>query len=216
VTAEFICLMENILDLYERVYDFRYPIVCLDEKPYQLLSDILSPLPPEPGKPWREDYTYKRNGTCNLFVIFCPGLGWRHVEVTGQRTALDYAEILRKIVDEYFPQAERILIVQDNLNTHNGASLYKAFDAREALRIYKKLEFHYTPKHASWLNMAEIEIHALGKQCIDRRIGDVEKLKHEIAIWETERNQRQVNVNWQFTVDKARSKFQKSYDKLNN
>ena len=164
--------MEDILDLYERGYDFRYPIICLDEKPYQLLRDILSPLPPEPGKPWREDYTYERNGTCNLFVIFCPGLGWRHIEVTGQRT--DYAEILRKIVDEYFPQAERILIVQDNLNTHTGASLYKAFSAEEALRIHKKLEFHYTPVHASWLNMAEIEIHALGKQCIDRRIGDVD------------------------------------------
>ena len=203
-------------------YDFMYPIVCLDEKPYQLLSDILSPLPPEPCKPWREDYMYERNGTCNLFVIFCPGLGWRHVEVTGQRTALDYAEILRKIVDEYFPQAKRILVVQDNLNTHSGASLYKAFDAREALRIHRKLEFHYTPVHASWFwgsrgypLRAEIEIHALGKQCIDRRIGDVEKLKHEIAVWETERNQRQVNVNWQFTVDKARSKFQRSYDKLN-
>jgi recombinational DNA repair ATPase RecF len=136
--------------------------------------------------------------------------------VTGHRTALDYAEILRKLVDECFPEAKRILVVQDNLNTHSGASLYKAFDAREALRIHKKLEFHYTPKHASWLNMAEIEIHALGKQCIDRRIGDIEKLKHEIAVWETERNQRQVNVNWQFTVNKARSKFQKSYDKLNN
>jgi len=117
VTAEFICFMEDILDLYEMGYDFRYPIVCLDEKPYQLLRDILSPLPPEPGKAWREDYTYERNGTCNLFVIFCPGLGWRHIEVTGQRTALDYAEILRKLVDEYFPEAERILVVQDNLNT---------------------------------------------------------------------------------------------------
>lgn len=208
--------MEDILDLYERGYDFRYPIVCLDEKPYQLLRDILSPLPPEPGKPWREDYTYERSGTCNLFVIFCPGLGWRHIEVTGQRTAIDYAEILRKIVDEYFPQAEHILIVQDNLNTHNGASLYKAFEPSEALRIHRKLEFHWTPVHASWLNMAEIEIHVLGKQCIDRRIGDVNTLKREIASWETERNQRQVNVNWQFTVNKARSKFQRSYDKLNN
>jgi transposase len=206
--------MEDILDLYERSYHFRYPIVCLDEKPYQLLRDILSPLPPEPGKPWREDYTYERNGTCNLFVIFCPGLGWRHVEVTGQRTAIDYAEILRKIVDEYFPQADRILIVQDNLNTHTGASLYKAFDAREALRIHRKLEFHYTPKHASWLNMAEIEIHALGKQCIDRRMGDVDTLKRETAAWERERNQRQVKVNWLFTVGKARDKFQRDYDKL--
>jgi hypothetical protein len=207
--------MEDILDLYERGYDFKYPIVCLDEKPYQLLRDILSPLPPEPGQPWREDYTYERSGTCNFFVIFCPGLGWRHVEVTGQRTAIDYAKILKKIVDEYFPQAERILIVQDNLNTHNGSSLYKAFSAEEALRIYKKLEFHYTPKHASWLNMAEIEIHALGKQCIDRRIPDVDRLKQEIASWERERNQRRVNVNWQFTVNKARNKFQRSYDKLN-
>ena len=207
--------MEDVLDLYERSHNFRYPIVCLDEKPYQLLRDILSPLPPEPGKPWREDYTYERNGTCNLFVIFCPGLGWRHVEITGQRTALDYAEILRKIVDEYFPQADRILIVQDNLNTHTGASLYKAFDAGEALRIHRKLEFHYTPKHASWLNMAEIEIRVLGKQCIDRRLGDVDTLKREIGTWEKERNQRHVKVNWQFTVEKARSKFQKSYDKLN-
>jgi hypothetical protein len=208
--------MEDILDLYERGYDFRYPIVCLDEKPYQLLKDIFSPLPPEPGQPWREDYTYERSGTCNLFVIFCPGLGWRHIELTGQRTAVDYAKILRKIVDEYFPEAERILIVQDNLNTHNGSSLYKAFEPSEALRIHKKLEFHYTPVHASWLNMAEIEIHALGKQCIDRCIGDVDILKREIAVWETERNQRQINVNWQFTVNKARSKFQRSYDKLNN
>jgi len=208
--------MEDILDLYERCYDFKYPIVCLDEKPYQLLKDIFSPLRPEHGQPWREDYTYERSGTCNLFVIFCPGLGWRHIEVTGQRTAVDYAKILKKIVDEYFPQAERILVVQDNLNTHNGASLYKAFEPEEALRIHKKLEFHYTPVHASWLNMAEIEIHALGKQCIDRRIGDVEILTCQIAIWETERNQRQVKVNWQFTVDKARDKFQRSYDKLNN
>jgi len=208
--------MEDVLDLYERSHNFRYPIVCLDEKPYQLLKDILSPLPPEPGKPWREDYTYERNGTCNLFVIFCPGLGWRHIEVTGQRTAIDYAEILRKIVDEYFPQADRIIIVQDNLNTHSGASLYKSFDAREALRIHRKLEFHYTPKHASWLNMAEIEIHALGKQCIDRRIGDIDTLKGEITAWELERNQRHAKINWLFTVEKARDKFQRDYDKLNN
>ncbi len=187
--------MEDILDLYERGYDFRYPIVCLDEKPYQLLKDILSPLPPGPGQPWREDYTYERSGTCNLFVIFSPGLGWRHIEVTGQRTAIDYAKILKKIVDECFPEAERILVVQDNLNTHNGSSLYKAFEPEEALRIHKKLEFHYTPKHASWLNMAEIEIRVMGKQCIDRRIGDVETLKGEIAEWERERNQRHINVN---------------------
>ena len=207
--------MEDVLDLYEEPADEKYPKVCLDEKPYQLIDDAREPLPIRPGESGKEDYTYKRNGTCNLFVMLAPQLGWRHVEVTDHRTSRDYAEILRELVDVHFPEAEKIKVIQDNLNTHKGASLYERFPAEEAHRIYKKLDFHYTPKHASWLNMAEIEIHALGKQCIDRRIGDVDTLKREIAAWETERNQRRVNVNWQFTVDKARSKFQRSYDKLN-
>lgn len=208
--------MEDVLDLYGEAWDSKYPIVCLDEKPYQLLEHTRDPLPTQPGKPRREDYTYKRNGTCNFFVLFCPQSGWRHVKVTHKRKATDYAECLRDLVDICFPDAEKIRVVQDNLNTHNGASLYKTFPAEEARRIFKKLEFHYTPKHASWLNMAEIEIHVLGKQCTDRRIGDVEILKHEIASWEEERNQRQATVNWQFTPEKARDKFDKAYDNTND
>lgn len=216
VDAAFVCQMEDILDLYEEGWDSRHPIVCLDEKPYQLLEHTHKPLPTKPRKPAREDYTYKRNGTCNLFVLFSPQAGWRHVKVTQQRTAKDYAECLKDLVDMRFPDAERIRIVQDNLNTHKGASLYKRFPAEEARRIYKRVEFHYTPKHASWLNMAEIEIHVLGKQCTDRRIGDVETLEREIAPWEEERNQCEAVVHWKFTTEKARGKFKKAYDNIKN
>ena len=204
--AAFICQMEDILDLYEEDWDSRYPVVCLDEKPYQLLEHTHEPLPAEPGKPEREDYTYKRNGTCNLFIMYCPQTGWRHVKVTKQRTVRDYAECLKELVDVHFPEAEKIRIVQDNLNTHKGASLYKTYPAEEARRIYKKLEFHYTPNHASWLNMAEIEIHVLCKQCIDRRMGNTEILKYEIAAWEEERNQNQAMIHWRFTTEKARDR----------
>jgi hypothetical protein len=214
VDAAFVCQMGDVLEQYEGEYDSQQPVVCLDEKPYQLLEDTHEPLPMEPGEAKREDYTYKRNGTCNLFMMYSPQADWRHVEVTGQRTARDYAECLKELVDVHFPDAQKIRIVQDNLNTHKGASLYERFPAQEARRIIKKLEFHYTPKHASWLNMAEIEIHVLGKQCIDRRIGNVEALKREITAWETKRNQRESVINWQFTVDKARDKFKRAYDSL--
>lgn len=206
--------MEDVLDLYEEEWDSQHPIVCLDEKPYQLLEDTQEPLPIAPGKPKREDYTYQRNGTCNLFVMFCPQAGWRHVKVTDHRKAEDYAQCLEEIVDIHFPDAQDIRVVQDNLNTHKGASLYERFPAEEARRIFKKFEFHYTPKHASWLNMAEIEIHALGKQCIDRRIGDMVTLQREITAWEKTRNQRESVIHWQFTVDKARAKFKRSYELL--
>jgi hypothetical protein len=206
--------MEDVLDLYEEEPDEKHPLVCLDEKPYQLIEDTREPLPLEPGEPKREDYTYQRNGTCNLFVMYSPQLDCRHVKVTEHRTAKDYAEILKELVDVHFPDAEQIRIVQDNLNTHKGASLYERYPAEEARRIIKKLEFHYTPKHASWLNMAEIEIHVLGKQCIDRRIGDIDSLKQEITAWETQRNHRVSIINWHFTVDKARTKFKKAYDLL--
>jgi len=208
--------MEDVLDLYDMTHDPDVPSICFDEKPYQMLADRYPPLRLEVGKPKREDYTYARKGVCNLFVMFCPQLGWRHVEVTGHRKAVDFAECVRDLIDIHFADAKKVRIVCDNLNTHNGASFYKRFTAEEARRICRKVEFHYTPKHASWLNMAEIEIHALGKQCIDRRIGDVDTLRHEIAVWETERNQRQAKVNWHFTTEKARSKFQKHYDKLTN
>jgi transposase len=216
VDAAFICQMEDVLDLYEEDWDSEYPIVCLDEKPYQLLDHTRTPLPMKPGKPKREDYTYKRNGTCNLFILFSPQAGWRHVKVTKQRTAKDYAECVKDLVDMHFPDAKRIRIVQDNLNTHKGASLYKRYPAEEARRIYKKVEFHYTPKHASWLNMAEIEIHVLGKQCTDRRISDMEILEREIAPWEEERNHCEAVIDWQFTTEKARDKFEKAYDNIKN
>jgi len=206
--------MEDVLDLYEEPHDEKNPVVCLDEKPYQLLEQTHEPIPVEEGKPEREDYTYKRNGTCNLFITLCPQAGWRHVKVTEQRTANDYAECVKELVDVHFPEAEKIRIVQDNLNTHKGASLYKRFSAEEARRIYKKLEFHYTPKHASWLNMSEIELFVLGKQCIDRRIGDTDTLQREIAFWEEERNRHKVTINWQFTTNKARVRFMKHYDNL--
>lgn len=212
--AEFICPMEDVLDLYEEPYDEENPIVCLDEKPYQLLEQTHEPIPVEEGKPEREDYTYKRNGTCNLFMMLCPQGGWRHVRVTDQRTANDYAECVKELVDVHFPEAEKIRIVCDNLNTHKGASLYKRFPAEEARRICKKLEFHYTPKHASWLNMSEIELFVLGKQCIDRRMGEKSTLQREIDAWEKERNLHKVIINWQFTTDKARVKFKRHYDNL--
>lgn len=148
--------------------------------------------------------------------MFCPQLGWRHVEVTGQRTAVDFADCIKSLIDIHFPNAKKARIVCDNLNTHNGASFYKRFEAEEARRLCRKVEFHYTPKHASWLNMAEIEIHALGKQCIDRRIGDADILKQEIAVWEKERNQHQVKVNWHFTIEKARAKFDRAYNIINH
>lgn len=208
--------MEDVLDLYDETWDSTSPIVCLDEKLYQLLAQLRDPLPLQPGEPHREDYTYKRHGTCNLFILCAPQAGWRHVEVTAQRTASDYAECLKALVDVHFPTAQKIRIIQDNLNTHTGASLYARFSAAEARRIYKKLEFHYTPTHASWLNMAEIEIHVLGKQCIDRRIPDRETLTREIATWEEERNHRKATIHWQFTTAKARDTFKRAYDNLKN
>lgn len=214
VDAEFVCQMEDVLDLYEEPYNEADPIICLDEKPYQLLEQVHDPLPAEPGKPKREDYTYKRNGTCNLFIMMSPQAGWRHVKVTDQRTSEDYAECLHDLVNVHFPEAKRIRIVQDNLNTHNGASLYKRFPAEEARKIYKKLEFHYTPKHASWLNMSEIELFVLGKQCIDRRIGEKSILQLEIASWEEDRNRHRVRINWQFTTEKARGKMKNFYPNI--
>ena len=214
IDADFICGMEDVLDLYEEPYDPDYPTVCFDEKPFQLLGHVREPIPGEPGKPAREDYTYKRNGTCNLFVMYAPQIGWRHVKVTDRRTALDYAECIKELVDEFFPSCKKMRIVQDNLNTHKGSSFYKRYSAQEARRINKKLEFHYTPKHASWLNMAEIEIHALGKQCLDRRIDDKDILTREVNAWELDRNQCNIAIDWQFNVEKARIKFHKHYEKI--
>ena len=203
--------MEDILALYEQPYDACCPLVCFDERPYQLIGEVISPLPMRPGKPQRDDYTYKRNGTCNLFMCFQPHAGWRHVMVTSRRTKHDYASCMKMLADEYFPHVEVIRLVQDNLNTHTPAALYEVFPPQEARRLVKKFEFHYTPKHASWLNMAEIEFSVVSKQCLDRRIPNIESVKQEGAIWERERNAKKVTVDWEFTSQHARIKLERLY-----
>jgi hypothetical protein len=203
--------MEDVLDLYAEPYDPQRPQICFDEKPYQLIGDVYHPLPVKPGKLQRYDYEYQRNGTCNMFLFFQPLLGWRHVEVTKQRTKLDFAWCMKALVDEYFPNALVIKVVLDNLNIHNPAALYEAYKPEEARRILKKLEFHYTPKHGSWLNMVEVEISVLSGQCLDRRIPDFAKVKREVASWEKERNELQAMVDWRFTTKDARVKLKWLY-----
>ena len=181
-------------------------MVCLDEVPKQLVSEVRIPLPTRPGTPARYDYEYKREGVANLFMISEPLLGWRHVKVTERRTAEDFAEVLRWVVEDLHPDAERVVLVTDNLNTHGPGSLYEAFEPDRARRIVEKLEWHYTPKHGSWLNVAECELAALSAQCLDRRIGSMARLRQEVAAWEEERNDRQVGVDWRFTTADARIK----------
>ena len=182
--------MEEILDLYEEPYDELNPIICFDERPYQLLDDAYPRLTVKPGKMEKQDHEYVRKGRCNLFVFFQPHTGWRHVKVTKRRTAKDVAECMKEIVDEFFPKAIKIRLIQDNLNVHSPASLYERFSAADARNIKRKLDYHYTPIHASWLNMVEIEIGVLAKQCLDRRIADMDTLKKEIAVWEKKRNEK--------------------------
>jgi hypothetical protein len=180
--------MEDVLDVYKRPYDPKKPQVCLDERPKQLIGEIRKPIPAAPGRPARYDYEYKRNGVANLFMMFEPLAAKRHVKVTGRRTKKDWAMCIRQLVDEIYPQAEKIVLVMDNLNTHKKASLYEAFEPAEAKRIADKLEIHYTPKHGSWLNMAEIELSVMGRQCLDRRIPDRVTLEEESKSWEDKRN----------------------------
>ena len=203
--------MEDVLDLYEEAYQYDQPVVCFDEKPYQMLDDSRASLPPAPGQVARQDYEYVRKGTCNLFMFFQPLTGLRHVEVTARRTKVDFAACMKALVDDYFPHAETIRVVLDNLNTHAPASLYEAYPAAEARRILRKLAFHYTPKHGSWLNMAEIELSALARQCLNRRIPNMERLKKEVAAWEATRNQYKTTVKWQFTTADARIKLHRLY-----
>ncbi len=203
--------MEAVLELYEKPYDPYHPVVCLDEKNKQLLGNLRPDLPVQPGQPHRIDSEYVRNGTANLFVILEPLVGFRHLKVTERRTALDYAQVLAWLVDECYPEADYIELVQDNLNTHNLASLYEAFPPEEARRIGRKIRITYTPKHASWLNMAEIELSVFERNCLGLRIGDVETLKQQVAALEDERNARGAKVNWQFTNAKARQKLQNRY-----
>jgi transposase len=206
--------MEDVLDLYAEPYDGRCPQVCFDESPVQLVSETRCPRPAQPGRPACYDYEYKREGTANLFLFVPPLLGWRQVNVTAQRTKQDFAHQMKLLVEVYFPEVERIRLVVDNLNTHTPAALYEAFTPAEARRIARKLEFHYTPKHGSWLNMAECEFAVLTTQCLDRRIPDIEILSHEISAWQTKRNEHHTKINWQFGTDLARVKLKRLYPTL--
>jgi hypothetical protein len=203
--------MEDVLDLYAEQEDSKRPRVCFDECPYQLISEVRTVIPAAPGRPQRHDYEYKREGTCNLFMMVCPERGWRHVKVTKRRTILDVAHCLKDLVDLHFPEAEVIRLVMDNLNTHTLAVLYEVFDAPEARRIARKLEVHYTPKHGSWLNMAEIELAVLNGQCLDRRLAAITIVRDEVAAWEQRRNQMQATIDWRFTNDAARDKLDRVY-----
>ena len=209
--AEFVWRMEDVLDVYERPYDPNRPMVGMDETNKQLLADIVEPLPVAAGHGERYDNQYERCGTSNLFMFFEPLQGQRHVMVTEQRTKIDWAQAIKTMVDEVYPRAEKIVLVMDNLNTHTPGSLYEAFAPEEAKRLADKLEIHYTPKHGSWLNVAEIELSILSRQCLDRRIATKEMLESEVAAWEQKRNAMQAKVNWQFTTTEARIKLKKLY-----
>lgn len=203
--------MEDILDLYAEPYDPRRPVVCFDERPYQLRKDQRDPLPVKPGQPRREDFEYEREGTCNLFLTFQPLTGWRHVEVTERRTGADFAHQMKWLVDEVFPEADVIRVVLDNLNIHTPAALYQTFPPEEARRLVRKLEFHHTPKHGSWLNMVEIEFSVLARQCLNRRLPDIATVRREVQAWEEARNAAQATVAWRFTTADARLKLHRLY-----
>jgi hypothetical protein len=203
--------MEDVLEVYHRPYDEKRPLVCLDEASKQLIGETRQTLPAEPGQPERFDYEYERKGTANLFMISEPLLGWRAVHVTERRTAKDLAEVLRWLVEELHEEAEKVVVVMDNLNTHKLASLYEAFPPEQARRIAEKLEIHHTPKHGSWLNMAEIELSVLARQCLDQRLDSGAKLRQEVEAWELERNEQQVEIKWQFTTADARIKLRRLY-----
>ena len=203
--------MEDVLDLYAEAYDEKHPVICFDETSKQLIAETRQPLPAHAGEVERFDYEYARRGVCNLFMFCEPRRGWRHVEVTEQRRMLDFAQQMKWLVEVGFPEAERVRVVLDNLNTHKAASLYERFAPEEARRLLRKLEFHYTPKHGSWLNMAEIELGVLSRQCLDRRIANEETLKRETRTWESERNTAYAKIEWRFTSEDARRKLHRLY-----
>jgi hypothetical protein len=206
--------MEDVLDVYTRPYDPRCPQVCLDETSRQLLGEVTPPQPPAPGQPARQDYEYTRQGVCNLFLVCEPLRGWRHVLVSDQRTRMDFAHCIRDLLDVHYPEAERIVLVLDNLNTHSPASLYEACAPAEAKRLANRLEIHHTPKHGSWLNMAEIELSVLSRQCLDRRLGDRPTLEREVAAWEQRRNADRRTIDWRFTTADARIKLKHLYPSI--
>lgn len=203
--------MEDVLAVYKRPHDPSYPLVCVDEATKQLIKETRPPLPMKPGQPARYDYEYERNGTANLFMMFAPLEGWRHVQVTERHTAVDYAQVLKDLSDLHFPHAQKIVLVQDNLNTHKPASLYEAFPPEEARRLVERFEWHYTPKHGSWLDMAESELSIVSSQCLDRRIPDRQTLENEVAAWLSARNKNNAQSDWRFTTDDARIKLKHLY-----
>lgn len=206
--------MEDVLDLYEQPYNPECPIVCVDETPYQLIGEKFVPLSMEPGTPQRYDSEYTRNGVVNLFMMFQPAAGWRHVSIREHRTKADFADVMKVLLDEHFPAVQGLKVVMDNLNTHTPASFYEVFPPGEARRLASKLDIHYTPKHGSWLDMAEVEISVLKGQCLDRRIATVEQLAEEVSAWEQERNDKKATVEWQFTSQKARKKLTRLYPQV--
>src|SRR5271168_1597806 len=211
VDGAYVSRMEDVLDLYAEEPDPKRPVVCFDESPTQLIGEARQPIPAAPGRPQRFDYEYRRNGVVNLFVFLDAHRSWRRVKVTGHRTADDFALCMRELVDVDFPEAERIRVVLDNLSTHTAAALYAAFPPAEARRVLRRLDFHYTPKHASWLNMVEIEIGVLKGQCLDRRIESCDRLVAEIDVWQSQRNQSGARINWMFSTDEARTKMKRAY-----
>jgi hypothetical protein len=206
--------MEDVLDVYKRPHDPARPLVCLDETSKQLVAETRQPLPMRPGEPARFDYEYARNGVANAFMLFAPLEGWRQVKITDRRTAIDYAHVLKQLSDEHFVSAAKIVLVQDNLNTHTPASLYEALEPAEARRLTERFEWHYTPKHGSWLNLAESELGVLASQCLSRRIADKAALESEVAAWVARRNKHNVKANWHFTCADARVKLKSLYPSL--
>jgi len=212
--AAFVAAMEDVIEVYHRLHDPDRPVVCLDETSKQLIVETRMPIPAKPGQPRRVDYEYQRNGTANLFMLFAPLESWRHVKVTDRHAAIDYAQVLKELSDTHFPQAAKIVLVQDNLSTHKRASLYEAFPAEETRRLAERFEWHWTPKHGSWLDLAESELSVLSCQYLDRRIPDKEKLIKEVAAWQKARNHKHAKADWQFTTADARIKLKRLYPTL--
>jgi len=208
--------MEDLLDLYERSYDPRYPVVCFDERPCQLLGEVKEPIPMKAGRVKKIDYHYKRNGTCSALVACEPLQGWRMVVPSDRRTKHDYARFMKQLLEEHYRDAEKVIVVQDNLNTHTAGAFYESFDPETARRLARKLEFHYTPKKASWLNMAEVEISTMSKQCLARRIGSRVILDREILCWVGSRNRERAKIHWRFTTAQAREKLTRHYAAVRN
>ena len=214
-SGEYVAAMEDVLSVYKRPYNPRFPVICLDETSRQLIAETRPALAMKPGHVKKTDYEYRRSGTVNLFMMFEPWTGWRHVEVRSRRTRIDFAECVRTLVDDYCASAEKVVLVMDNLNTHSIGSLYEAFAPSEARRLADRLEIHYTPKHGSWLNMAEIEIGILSRQCLTRYLDTREQMEREISAWEAARNESQKTVDWQFTTSDARIKLKRLYPSIN-